>query len=238
MTVVLTPLMLSLGTAAVAVLLAVTFLESGVLLGFFLPGDSLLFTGGLLVASGRIHLPVAVVVAAVAAAAVLGDQLGYALGRRLGPRVFSGRAARFLSPAHLARAERFFDRHGPRAVLLARFVPVVRTLTPFLAGSAAMSRRRFTAYNAVGGVVWSAGTVLAGYYLGGVPLVAHHVELVVFGVVAVSLLPMAVTFAVRRWRTRRRRHCAPPGTTWREAARWGSAALPRRGDRPPDPQAG
>ncbi|MXG91510.1 DedA family protein [Nocardioides flavescens] len=198
MTVLLTPLMLALGTGAVALLAAVVFVESGVLLGFFLPGDSLLFTGGLLVASGVIHLPVAVVIAVVAVAAVLGDQLGYTLGRRLGPRVFSGRASRFLSPAHLARAERFFERHGSRAVVLARFVPVVRTLVPFLAGTAAMPRGRFTTRNAVGGVLWAAGVVLAGFFLGGVPFVAHHVELVVVGVVALSLVPVAVSLAVRR----------------------------------------
>jgi membrane-associated protein len=203
MTLIFTSLMLALGTAAVPLLAALVFLESGVLLGFFLPGDSVLFTGGLLVASGAIHLPVAVVVAVVVVAAVLGDQLGYALGRRIGPRVFSGRGSRWLSAKHLERAEVFFARHGSRAVVLARFVPVVRTLTPFLAGTAAMPRARFTAYNAGGGAVWAVGIILIGYFLGDVPMVADHVELIIGGVVAVSTVPVVLTLATRLVRRRR-----------------------------------
>lgn len=200
MMLLLTPLMLALGTAAVALLVAVVFLESGVLLGFFLPGDSLLVTGGLLVASGSIRLPIWLVVTVVVAAAVLGDQLGYTAGRRLGPRVFSRRNSRFLSPHHVDRAQRFFARFGPRAVVLSRFVPVVRTLTPFLAGMSAMHRRTFTLANGAGGLLWATGAILAGYFLGGVPLIGSHVELVVVAIAVITIAPVVVSIAVRRLR--------------------------------------
>lgn len=211
MTLALTSLMVALGTAGVGVLTAAVFLESGVLIGFFLPGDGLLFTGGLLVASGHIDLPIWVVVTVVTLAAILGDQVGYTSGRRLGPRVFRGRGSRLLKPEHVAHAERFFAAHGSKAVVLARFVPVVRTLTPFLAGMTAMPRRRFSAYNAGGGVVWAAGIILVGYFLGGVPLIADHLELIIVGVVAASVVPLVLTLVQRRrsGAARRRSSAAP-----------------------------
>ncbi|MCW2798346.1 VTT domain-containing protein [Nocardioides sp.] len=198
----LNPLLAALGPAALLVLMAIVFAESGLLVGFFLPGDSLLFTAGILVASGVIPLPLWVVAAGVVVAAVAGDQVGYSIGRRFGPRVFSRPDSRLFSTRHVGRAEAFFERHGPKAVILARFVPVIRTFTPVVAGLGSMSRRRFTAYNAVGGVGWGVGVLLAGFFLGGIPFVAAHVELILVGLVAVSLVPATAGVVSSRLRSR------------------------------------
>ena len=199
----LVPLMTMLGPFAVLLLMGVLFAETGLLAGFFLPGDSLLFAAGVLVAGGAIHLPLGLVAAGAVVAAVLGDQVGYLLGRRFGPRVFSRRSSRWLSRDHPVRAEAFFDRHGPKAVVLARFVPVVRTLVPALAGMGRMPRRRFTGYNLAGGLVWAVGMLLAGFFLGGVPFIAAHIELLALAVVGASLVPAGV--ALLRSRARRLR---------------------------------
>ncbi len=189
---VLTPLLLVLGPVALLVAMGIVFAETGLLVGFFLPGDSLLFTLGVLAAGGVLHLPLAVVGLGVLLAAVAGDQVGYLLGRRFGPRVFSRPDSRWFSRSHAERARAFFARHGSRAVVLARFLPVVRTFTPVVAGVARMPRGRFTAYNVVGALVWTAGLLSVGFYLGGVPLIAAHVELVVIATVALSLVPAAI----------------------------------------------
>lgn len=188
----LTPFLTSLGPAALVVVMAIVFAETGLLVGFFLPGDSLLFTAGLLTASGAISVPVVVMILGAGVAAVAGDQVGYLLGRRYGTRLFERPDSRFFKRAYAERAQRFFDRHGARAVVLARFVPVVRTFTPVVAGIARMPYRRYLAYNVVGGVVWCAALLLAGYFLGGVSFVAAHVELMTLAVVALSLVPAAV----------------------------------------------
>ena len=194
----LTPLMAMLGPLAVLLLMGVLFAETGLLAGFFLPGDSLLFAAGVLVAAGAIHLPLWLVAAGAVLAAVVGDQVGYLVGRRFGPRVFSRRSSRWLSRDHVARAEAFSDRHGPKAVVLARFVPVVRTLVPAVAGMGRMPRRRFTAYNLAGGLVWAVGMLWAGFSLGGIPFIAGHIELLALAVAAASLVPAGVALLRRR----------------------------------------
>jgi membrane-associated protein/undecaprenyl-diphosphatase len=220
----LTPLMAVLGPLAVFLLMGVLFAETGLLAGFFLPGDSLLFAAGVLVAAGAIQLPIWLVAVAAFAAAVVGDQVGYLVGRRFGPRVFSRADSRWLSRDHVSRAERFFDRHGPKAVLLARFVPVVRTLVPAVAGMGRMPRRRFTAYNVAGGLGWAVGMLLAGFFLGGIAFIAAHIELLAIGVVALSLVPAGI--AVIRRRVRRPSLRARPARGgWRSAPR--RAADPR-----------
>jgi membrane-associated protein len=181
------------GPVALLVVMAIVFAESGLLVGFFLPGDSLLFTAGVLIAGGVVHVPLAVMVLGVAVAAFLGDQAGYLIGRKAGPRVFSRPDSRLFSRAHVERAHDFFLRHGPKAVILARFVPVVRTFTPTVAGVGAMPYRRFVAYNAIGAVAWSVVMLVAGHLLGGVPFVAGHVEPITLGIVALSLVPVAVS---------------------------------------------
>jgi membrane protein DedA with SNARE-associated domain len=210
MVALLTPLMAVLGPAAILLLMGVLFAETGLLAGFFLPGDSLLFTAGVLVASGAVPLPLWLVVLGAAVAAVAGDQLGYVLGRRLGPWLFRRRSSRLLSRVlsehHLERAEAFFERHGPKAVVLARFVPLARTFTPAVAGAAQMPRRRFVAYNLLGAAGWTALFLVGGFFLGGIPLVAAHVELLAVGMVAVPVVPAAVAHLRHR---RRRRTTVP-----------------------------
>jgi membrane-associated protein len=198
----LTPLMVVLGPLALLLIMGVLFAETGLLVGFFLPGDSLLFTAGVLVAAGAINLPLWPVVAGAFSAAAAGDQVGYLLGRRFGPRLFKRRHSRVFAGEHVARAHAFFARHGPKAVVLARFVPVVRTFTPAVAGVARMSRQSFTTYNLVGALGWAAGVTTAGFFLGGVSLIANHVELFAIGIVAISVLPGAATLLRRRTRGR------------------------------------
>jgi membrane protein DedA with SNARE-associated domain len=203
MSLALVPLLATLGPiTAMALLCGVVLAETALPLGFFLPGDSLLFAAGLLSATGALPVPVLLVVAAVWAAAVLGDQIGFLTGRYTGTR-FLRRRRPGVWTRHVEAAERFFDRHGAKTVVLARFVPAARTLTPFVAGAARMSHRRFTAYNVGGGLVWSAVMVLGGFYLGGVPFVASHVELTTLAIIAVSIAPATVA-ALRGWRARRR----------------------------------
>jgi membrane-associated protein len=196
MIVALTPLLYVLGPAALLLVMAVVFAETGLLVGFFLPGDSLLFMAGVLVASGVIHVPIWLVALGVFIAAIGGDQFGYLLGRRLGPRVFSRPESRLFSPTHALRASVFFERHGPKAIVLGRFIPVIRTFVPVVAGVGRMPRRTFTIFNVIGALAWAVGIVMTGFYLGGVAFIAAHVELITVGVVALSLLPAAV--AMRR----------------------------------------
>ncbi|MCW2762226.1 MAG: hypothetical protein JWR85_2427 [Marmoricola sp.] len=199
---VLTPLMASMGVAALLVVVAIVFAETGLIVAAFLPGDSLLFTFGVLVAAHVVPLPLWLVVIASAAAAVGGDQVGYALGRRFGPRVFSRRHSRLLNPHHVDKAQEFFERHGSKAVVLARFVPVVRGFVPAVAGVGRMSYRRFAAYNVVGGVAWTMTMLLGGFYAGGIPLVAAHVELLAVALVALSLVPVMFVWVRNRLRRR------------------------------------
>ncbi|GAA3546757.1 DedA family protein [Nocardioides daeguensis] len=199
MNALLLPLLAAIGPWAVLVMAVIVFAETG-LLAAFLPGDSLLFTAGILVTTGLVHLPLALVVALVALAAFLGDQTGYTLGHRFGPRLLNRSRSRFLSPHHVTRAETFFARHGSRAVVLARFVPVARTFTPVIAGIGSMERRTFVFFNALGALGWAATFLVAGALLGGVPLIADHVELVAIALVALSLVPVAIGARSRRRR--------------------------------------
>ena len=195
-------LLAAAGPFAVLLLMAVAYIESGILAGFFLPGDSLLFAAGVFTATSVINLPLWLVVSSVTLAAALGDQTGYLVGRRFGPRVLNKPNSRFLAPDQISRAEAFFARHGAKTVVLARFVPLARTLTPVIAGVGHMPHRRFTAYNLGGAFAWSASILLAGYYLGRVPFIARHVELVTLGIVTVSLVPTVLTLLRRRRKPR------------------------------------
>ena len=198
---VLTPLLYSLGPAALLLVMAVVFAESGLLLGFFLPGDSFLFMAGALVASHVIGLPGWLLALGVFLAAVAGDQVGYLIGRRAGPRLFSRPDSRVFARENADRAQRFFDRHGAKAVVLARFVPVVRTFVPAVAGVGHMPRRRFTTYNLVGAALWSVGIVIAGILFGGMAFIAAHIELITIGIAALSVIPGALAY----WHSRRAR---------------------------------
>jgi len=173
-------------------LLAIIFAESGLLLGIILPGDSLLFTAGLFAAphKGTIHLNLAVILPGCLVAAVAGAQVGYELGRRFGPRIFNRPESRLFKRDYVDRAQHFFDEHGPKTVLLARFVPIVRTLAPVLAGVGTMETRAFVVYNAVGGALWSIGVIVAGYVLGrSIPNIDHYLLPIIALIIVLSALP-------------------------------------------------
>lgn len=172
-------------------MMAILFAECGLLLGFFLPGDSLLFTAGLLVAGGLVA-PLWVLLVALPVAAVLGNLMGWWIGRTAGPAVFDRSDSRFFKARHVERARTFFDRNGARTVVLARFVPVVRTFATVMAGAARMDFRRFALYSVIGGIAWTVGVTLLGFSLGQVALVRNHVELFVLGVVVLSFVPIAI----------------------------------------------
>jgi membrane-associated protein len=172
-----------------AVLFAIVFCETGLVVTPFLPGDSLLFAAGALCAVPDLGLRVEGMAALLFVAAVLGDALNYHVGRWIGPPAFSGRF-RFLNPAHLQKTREFFERHGGKAVVLARFVPIVRTFAPFVAGVGTMSYRRFFLYNVAGAVVWVGLFLAAGYLFGNLPFVKRNFSKVILAIIVVSVLPI------------------------------------------------
>jgi len=185
-------------------MLAIVFVESGLLVGFFLPGDSLLFTAGLLSAANVLP-DLWVLLVTVPIAAIAGDQVGYLIGRKAGPAIFSRPDSRFFHHEHVERAQEFFDRHGPRTIVLARFVPIVRTFAPVTAGVARMHYRTFLTYNIVGGVLWGVGVTTLGYFLGQVELIKANIEFFLIAIVGLSFIPVAVELlrgrrrAASRW---------------------------------------
>lgn len=187
----------------------VVFAESGLFVGFFLPGDSLLFTAGFL-ASGpssvddALHLPLGVLLVGTFVAAVAGDQVGYLFGRRVGPALFRRPDSRFFKQENVEKAHDFFERYGAKTIVLARFVPIVRTFAPIVAGVSRMPYRTFVTFNFVGGAAWAFGIVLLGFYLGQVEVVEHNLELAILSVVAISLVPIALEL----WKARRERLAA------------------------------
>ena len=171
-------------------LIAIIFAESGLLIGFFLPGDSLLVTAGLLASAGKLNLPVILVGCFVAA--VTGDQVGYAFGKRVGPSLFRRPDSRLFKQQHVLRANQFFEEHGPKTIVLARFVPVVRTFAPILAGVGTMRYRTFLMYNIIGGLLWAVGITLIGYFLGdaiGPDEIDKYLLPIIAVVIVLSLIP-------------------------------------------------
>ncbi len=181
-----------------ALLFVVIFAETGLVVFPFLPGDSLLFIAGTVVAIAGLNVHALVVVLAVAA--VLGDSVNYAIGRYVGPKVFSRPDSRWIRQEHLRRTQAFYERYGGVTIVIGRFVPIIRTFAPFLAGVAQMPYGRFLSYNVVGGILWIASLVYAGYLFGNIPWVKDNLALIVVAIVVVSLLPAAATF----FRERRR----------------------------------
>lgn len=183
-----------LGTAG---LFGIIFAETGLLVGFFLPGDSLLFSVGF--ASGAAGVNVFLLGALLMCAAIIGDNIGYFLGRKSGPRIFSRPKSRFFHPDHLERTRVFYQRYGPRAIIYARFIPIIRTCTPFISGVAQMPYPRFLAYSLLGGSGWIAFMLTIGYELGQVAIVRRNFEKVILGIVFISLLPVVLE-AFKTWR--------------------------------------
>jgi membrane-associated protein len=184
--------------------LVIVFAECGLLIGFFFPGDSLLFLAGLLVASGTLDYPIWLVCLLITVAAIAGNLTGYAIGRRFGPAVLNRPDGRFFRRSYVEQTHAFFDRYGGRAIILARFTPVVRTFITVMAGAVRMDFRAFAAYTVVGGVIWGTGITLLGYFFGNVPIVKDHIELFLIAFVAISFIPVFVEL----WRARRSRTSA------------------------------
>ena len=169
---------------------AIVFAECGLLVGFFLPGDSLLFTAGLLASQGKLNL--AVVLVGCFLAAVIGDQVGYAFGKKAGPSIFQRPNSRLFKQQHVERANEFFEEHGAKTIVMARFVPVVRTFAPILAGVGTMRYRTFLTYNLIGGFLWAVGVTLLGYFLGdaiGADNVDKYLLPIIGVIIIVSLIP-------------------------------------------------
>jgi membrane-associated protein len=169
---------------------AVIFAECGLLIGFFLPGDSLLFTVGLLVAQGKIDYPLWLCCLVLTAAALIGNACGYYIGDKAGPRVFHRENSRLFKKEYVDKTHAFFEKYGNRAIVLARFVPIVRTFITVMAGVGSMRFRRFIVYSAIGAVLWASGVTLLGHSLGKVTLVRNHIELMLLAIVLVSVLPI------------------------------------------------
>lgn len=176
-------------TVSYAGIAGIVFAESGLLAGFFLPGDSLLITAGILAKSGQLHL--ALVMVAVALGAIIGDSAGYFIGRKFGPSVFKRQNSRFFKPEYVERTHAFFEKHGGKALILARFVPVVRTVAPTMAGVGSMSYGQFLRYNVVGGLLWAVSVPALGFLLGGlIPNLDRYILLVIAVVVLLSFIPV------------------------------------------------
>jgi membrane-associated protein len=172
-------------------LVAIVFSETGLLIGCFLPGDSLLITAGLLAAAG--HLNIWWLNGLLIAAAIIGDSVGYAIGVRLGPRIFTRQKSLLFNPQHVERTRRFYEKYGPKTIVIARFVPIVRTFAPVLAGVGTMKYRRFLFYNVAGGVGWVVSMSWAGYLLGRtVPNISRHIHILVIVVIVLSCVPIAI----------------------------------------------
>ena len=192
-----------LGPWALVGLALIIFAECGLLLGFFLPGDSLLFTAGLFVAEGAIGTPLWAVCLLLVGAAVLGNATGYWIGRSAGPAVFDKPQSRLFKPHHVAKTQEFFDRYGNRAIVLGRFVPIVRTFITVMAGVGRMEPRRYLTYSLIGGVAWAAGVTLLGFWLGQFAVVKANIELMLVAIVLLSVLPMIIeVLRARRGRAR------------------------------------
>ena len=189
-----------LKNGGLALLGLIVFAESGMLVGFFFPGDSLLFIAGFLASDAGAHKLPALpwVIITVVAAAIIGDQVGYLIGRKLGPKLFNRENSRLLNPRNVDKTQTFFEHHGPKTIILARFVPVVRTFTPILAGVGKMHYRRFVTFNVIGGLLWSVGVIMLGYWFGNVAFIKNNIEIVLIGIVVLSIIPAAIEFLRHR----------------------------------------
>jgi membrane-associated protein len=191
----------SFGIYALIGVCAIVFIETGLLIGFFLPGDSLLFVTGLMISTGDVVFPVGnemlpvpiwFACVAISLSAWLGDQTGYWIGRKTGPAIFNKQDSKFFSQKNVSRTNSFFERYGARAIILAHFVPVMRTFVPVAAGIGQMNYRRFLKYNIYGVIGWGTMVTLLGYFLGKIPFVAQHVEYFTIAFIVISTIPIAI----------------------------------------------
>jgi len=188
------------GTTTYAILFGIVFAETGLVVFPFLPGDSLLFAAGAISALGSLS-PVMLAIALMVAA-ILGDTVNYHIGKAIGPRVMKSETSKWLNKKHLDRTHKFFEKHGGKTIIIARFAPFLRTFAPFVAGAGAMSYSRFIAYNVIGGVAWVGSFVTAGYFFGNQPQIKKNFTLVILAIIVISLMPAVVEFIRARKQSR------------------------------------
>jgi membrane-associated protein len=193
----------SMGGWAVAVLCLIIFAECGLLIGFFMPGDSLLFTAGLFVATGAIGTPLWLVCVLVTVCAFVGNVCGYWIGAKVGPALFNKPDSRLFKKEYVDKTHEFFDKYGARAIVLARFVPIVRTFITAMAGAARMDPKRYFTYSAIGGVVWASGVTILGFFLGQVQFVRDNIEAMAILIVLVSVVPIVIEMLRARRQNKR-----------------------------------
>ncbi|MEU9744576.1 DedA family protein [Streptomyces niveus] len=202
-----------IGTFGLIGVLVIVFAESGLLIGFFLPGDSLLFTTGLLVTSGTLDRPLWLVCLLIVLAAIIGDQVGYLFGRKVGPALFKRPDSKFFKQENVEKAHEFFEKYGPKSLVLARFVPIVRTFTPIIAGVSRMNYRSFVTFNIIGGVLWGAGVTLLGAALGKIEFVHKNIEMILILIVLLSVLPIVIEFMRARSKSKKAAASGEPTAT-------------------------
>ncbi len=178
------------------VLIIIVFAETGLLIGFFLPGDSLLITAGLIAAQG--YLDIVVLNVSLILAAIIGDQVGYLFGKKTGPKLFNREKSLLFDKDHLLKAKEFYEKYGGRAIIYARFVPFARTFAPIVAGVGQMNYRKFVTYNVFGGILWVASMTLLGYFFGNIPFVKKNFEYVIIGVILLSVMPIVLGYLKHR----------------------------------------
>jgi membrane-associated protein len=191
-----------IGDYGLVIVLVILFAECGLLVGFFFPGDSLLFTLGLFIARGDVNQPLWLACVLTSIAAIAGNQVGYHIGKAAGPRIFNRPDSRLFRREYVDKTNAFFERYGARAIVLARFVPIVRTFITVTAGVGRMNYRVYTTYTVIGGVLWAAGITILGHALGNVDFVAKHIELILIAIVAVSVIPIAIELLRQRSKSR------------------------------------
>jgi membrane-associated protein len=184
-----------------AAMTAIVFSETGLLIGFFLPGDSLLVTAGVFAAAGKLN--VWHLIGLLSIAAIAGDTVGYWFGRRVGPALFKRPKSLLFNPAHLRRAHDFYEKHGGKTIIIARFMPIIRTFAPIVAGMGGMNYRRFVSFNVFGGIFWVASMTGIGYFLGRIPGVREHIEIVIVVVIFLSILPGIIAAGLELLKKRR-----------------------------------
>ena len=185
------------GLYVYGILFVIIFCETGLVVAPVLPGDSLLFAAGAIAATGRLN-PWGMILS-LTVAAILGDTVNYWIGALIGPKVFSRPKSMFFNPDHLRRTHEFYERYGGKTIIIARFLPIIRTFAPFVAGVGSMSYRRFIAYNVIGGGLWVPAFVGGGYYFGNLPLVKKNFTLVIFAIIILSMVPMVVEVIRHKW---------------------------------------
>lgn len=181
-----------LGPWVILLVCAIVFAETGLLVGFFLPGDSMLFTAGLLVSTGAIHFNLWGMCAFIIVAAILGNQTGYLIGSKAGPSIFNRPDSRLFKRENVESAHAFFEKHGGKALVLARFVPIIRTFVPVIVGVAQMDKRKFFLFNVIGAVLWGGGVTLLGAWLGQFDLVGKNIDIIFIVIVLISVIPIII----------------------------------------------